>query len=96
MRATISACCIMETLLCCIDYNSSTAVGNVRASTLREVLSSEAVGRIVEGFRRMRVVHPIAKKCLGSSSFSSWLFRPAMDAMVLRLLGSTAVFSLLM
>lgn len=75
-----------DVVLCCIDYNGSTSVGNVRSSTLKEVLSSEAVGRVVKGFSRMKVVHPHCKKCLGSSSFSSWLLRPAMDVMVLRLL----------
>jgi len=34
----------------------------------------------------MKVVHPYCKKCLGSSSFASWLLRPAADLMVLKLL----------
>jgi len=69
-----------------MDYNGNTKVGNARKSTLKEVLSSDAVGRVVDGFRRMKVVHPYCKKCLGSSSFASWLLRPAADLMVLKLL----------
>lgn len=75
-----------DVVLCCIDYNGSTAIGNVRSSTLKEVLSSDAVGRIVEGFRRMKVVHPHCKKCLGSASFTSWLLRPVADVMALKIL----------
>lgn len=75
-----------DVVLCCIDYNGNTKVGNVRESTLKEVLSSDAVGRVVNGFRRMKVVHPYCKKCLGSSSFASWLLRPVVDLTVLRLL----------
>ena len=75
-----------DVVLCCIDYNGNTKVGNVRDSTLKEVLSSDAVGRVVNGFRRVKVVHPYCRKCLGRSSFASWLLRPAVDLMVLRLL----------
>lgn len=75
-----------DVVLCCLDYNGNTKMGNVRESTLKEVLSSEAVGRVVDSFRRMKVVHPYCKRCLGSSSFSSWLLRPVVDLTVLRLL----------
>lgn len=75
-----------DVVLCCIDYNGKTKMGNVRNKTIKEVLSSEAVGRVVNGFRRMKVVHPHCKKCLGSSSFASWLLKPAADLVVLRLL----------
>lgn len=73
-----------DVTLCCIDFDGKTAVGNLNGSTLRDVLSSDEVGRIMAGFRRLRLVHPYCRRCLGSGSFASWLVRPIADALVLK------------
>jgi MoaA/NifB/PqqE/SkfB family radical SAM enzyme len=75
-----------DVALCCLDYNGSTAVGNLHRSSLREVLSSDELGQIVEGFRKFRVLHPYCKRCLGSRSLASWLLKPIADVLVLKTL----------
>ncbi len=75
-----------DVVLCCMDFDGNTAVGNLSDSTLREVLSSERVGAIVEGFRKMRLVHPYCKKCLGSRSLGSWVLKPALSVLALKTL----------
>jgi len=75
-----------DVVLCCIDYDGNTKVGNVRESTIEEILSSKQVGDIVKGFRKMKLVHPYCRKCLGSRSFISWLFKPVVSAAGLKML----------
>ncbi len=75
-----------DVILCCIDYDGNTKVGNVSDSSLTEILSSERVGEIVRGFRKMQLVHPYCKRCLGSKSRISWLFKPLVSAVGLKLL----------
>jgi hypothetical protein len=75
-----------DVTLCCMDYDGKTAVGNLHERTLAEVLASPELGEIVDGFRRYRVVHPYCKKCLGSRSLASWLFKPVVSVAGLKLL----------
>lgn len=75
-----------DVTLCCIDFDGNTVVGNVRESSLKEVLSSEEVGRIVEGFKKLKLVHPYCKRCMGSRSFGSWLVKPVASVAGLKLL----------
>jgi len=75
-----------DVTLCCVDFDGRTAVGNLNNSSLKEVLSSDEVGKIVKGFRRLRLVHPYCRHCLGSRSFASWLFKPIISATVLKAL----------
>jgi len=75
-----------DVILCCVDYDGNTKVGNVSDSSLSEILSSERVGEIVRGFRKMRLVHPYCKKCLGSKSRISWLFKPLVSVAGIKLL----------
>ncbi len=72
-----------DVVLCCQDFNGKTAIGNLKESTLEEVLSTEQVRMVVEGFRRNRLVHPYCKQCLGSGSFASWLVKPIVSVLVL-------------
>ena len=75
-----------DVILCCIDYDGNTKVGNVSDSSLEEILSSEEVGRIVSGFKKMKLVHPYCKRCLGSKSRLSWLVKPIVSAAGLKVL----------
>ncbi len=65
-----------DVVLCCIDFDGNTSIGNVNNSSLREILSSPELGNILRGFRKFRVIHPYCKKCLGSKSFTTWMFKP--------------------
>lgn len=75
-----------DVALCCIDFNGRTAIGNLHNSSLKEILSSDELGRIIEGFRKYRVIHPYCKKCLGSKSVASWLLKPVVSIMALKIL----------
>ena len=75
-----------DVVLCCQDFDGQTAVGNLNDQTLREVLSSDYVGDIVRGFKRMQLVHPYCKRCLGSTSLGSWLLKPVVGTLVLKTL----------
>jgi MoaA/NifB/PqqE/SkfB family radical SAM enzyme len=75
-----------DVVLCCMDFDGHTAMGNLHDASLEEVLSSERVREIVDGFKRYRVVHPYCKRCLGSRTVSSWLFKPLASVLVLKVL----------
>ena len=75
-----------DVILCCIDYDGNTKIGNVGNASLTEILSSERVGEIVRGFKKMKLVHPYCKRCLGSKSRWSWLVKPVISAAGLKLL----------
>lgn len=62
--------------LCCIDFNGRTAMGNLKEESLAEILSSDRMGRVMDGFNRFQLVHPYCKHCLGSTGTISWLFKP--------------------
>jgi MoaA/NifB/PqqE/SkfB family radical SAM enzyme len=63
-------------VLCCIDFNGRTTVGNVDDTSLEEIFSSPGVGEIMDGFRKFRFVDPYCRKCQGSNSITGWLFKP--------------------
>jgi MoaA/NifB/PqqE/SkfB family radical SAM enzyme len=65
-----------DVILCCVDYDGRTAIGNVRDTTLEEILRSDSLGQIINGFKRFRLIHPHCKRCLGSRTLSSWLIKP--------------------
>jgi MoaA/NifB/PqqE/SkfB family radical SAM enzyme len=65
-----------DVTLCCIDYDGKTAIGNVHHTPLEEILSSDQLGSIIDGFKRFQLVHPYCKRCLGSRTFTSWLLKP--------------------
>lgn len=75
-----------DVTLCCIDFEGRTALGNLHKASLKEILSSDELGRIIDGFRRFRPVHPYCKHCLGSKSFPSWLFKPVASVIGLKVL----------
>lgn len=57
-----------EVTICCVDYDGRTSLGNLRDSSLLDMLSSPKARRIREGFRRMRIVEPYCRQCLGGST----------------------------
>lgn len=75
-----------DVVLCCVDYDGYTALGNLHDSSLKQVLSSDELGRIIDGFRKFKVVHPYCKRCLGSKTVSSWLFKPVASVAALKVL----------
>ncbi|OGP57480.1 MAG: radical SAM protein [Deltaproteobacteria bacterium RBG_13_49_15] len=75
-----------DVTLCCIDYEGKTAIGNLHNSSLEEILSSDLLGDIIKGFRKFRPIHPYCKKCLGSTGAASWVFKPVLSVLGLKLL----------
>lgn len=75
-----------DVILCCVDYDGRTVIGNLQDASLEEILSSPRLGRIMRGFRRFQLVHPHCRKCLGSTSFPSWLVKPIGSVLGLKLL----------
>ena len=75
-----------DVILCCVDYDGRTVIGNVNETGLEAILSSDHFGNIMKGFKRFRMVHPHCKKCQGSRTFSSWLTKPIGSVLGLKLL----------
>jgi len=75
-----------DVILCCIDYDGKTVIGNVQNETLETVLSSDRLGEIMKGFKRFLLVHPHCKRCLGSRTFTSWLVKPIASVVGLKVL----------
>jgi MoaA/NifB/PqqE/SkfB family radical SAM enzyme len=75
-----------DVVLCCRDFNGNTAIGNLHESSMEEVLSSDILGEILDGFKKYRVVHPYCKRCLGSPSVMSWMFKPAASVLAMKTL----------
>ena len=72
-----------DVVLCCVDFDGRTAIGNLHQASLKEVLSSEKLGEIIAGFKKFKVVHPYCKRCLGSKTMTDWIFKPLLNIMVL-------------
>lgn len=75
-----------DVVLCCVDFDGKTFVGNLNDSSLLEILASPELAKIMEGFRRGKLVHPHCRQCLGSGSFlGSWI-KPVASVVGLKLL----------
>jgi MoaA/NifB/PqqE/SkfB family radical SAM enzyme len=75
-----------DVVLCCVDFDGRTSMGNIKDTPLIEVLRSPELARIMEGFRTGFLVHPHCRKCLGSGSkLSAWV-KPALSVLGLKLL----------
>ncbi len=75
-----------DVVLCCVDFDGRTAVGNLKNSSLLEILRSPGLERIVKGFHRGILLDPHCRHCLGSSSrLGSWI-KPAASIIGLKLL----------
>lgn len=75
-----------DVVLCCMDFDGNTAIGNLHKSSLKEVLSSDKLGRIMAGFKRFQLIHPYCKRCLGSKTFFSWVLKPVASIIGLKIL----------
>lgn len=75
-----------DVVLCFMDFEGRTAIGNLHEAGLEDVLSSDRLKAILDGFRRMRPVHPHCKRCRGSAGLASWLLKPAASLIALKLL----------
>ena len=75
-----------DVVLCCMDFEGNTKVGNLHDSSLKAILSSDLLGKIIEGFTRYRLEHPYCKRCLGSKSFAGWLVKPVASVAGLKVL----------
>lgn len=74
-----------DVVLCCVDFDGRTAVGNLREGSLADILAGPEVEKIVRGFRKGRLVHPYCRKCLGSSTrLGSWV-KPAASILGLKI-----------
>jgi len=52
-----------DLVLCCLDFNGHTAVGNLTDSPLAEVLNSPRLRGVIEGFRQRKIVDPYCRRC---------------------------------
>lgn len=75
-----------DVTLCCVDYEGRAAVGNLKKSSLGEILAGPGLKRIVQSFKKGRIVHPYCKECLGSSSRVGALLKPVMTIVGLKAL----------
>ena len=75
-----------DVTLCCMDFDGRTRIGNLHGKSLEEVLSSDRLKTIIDGFKRYRLVHPYCKRCMGSRSLASWLIKPVASVVGLKLL----------
>jgi MoaA/NifB/PqqE/SkfB family radical SAM enzyme len=86
MRDHFAVLCNGDVVLCCIDYDGKTVVGNLYEASLKEILSSEKVKKIVKGFERFLLVHPHCRQCLGSAGALSWAIKPILSVLGLKVL----------
>lgn len=75
-----------DVTLCCVDFDGHTKIGNLKESSLKEILSSDELGKIIKGFKRFKVVHPYCKRCLGSKTRTSWVLKPIISVLALKTL----------
>ncbi|MFZ5998572.1 MAG: hypothetical protein ACOYW7_13970 [Nitrospirota bacterium] len=66
--------------------DGNTKIGNLYESSLKEILSTGELGRIVGGFKKFQLVHPYCKRCMGSRSRASWLIKPVASVVGLKVL----------
>jgi MoaA/NifB/PqqE/SkfB family radical SAM enzyme len=75
-----------DVVLCCVDFDGKTALGNLKNNSLAEILRSPELRKIAEGFRSGKLIHPHCRKCLGSGSLiGSWV-KPVASVLGLKLL----------
>ena len=53
---------------CCTDYEGMIPLGNVNENSLTEVLNAPLANYLREGFRKLKVEHPLCQRCLGADT----------------------------
>jgi len=79
-------------VICCVDFDGRTNMGNLNTSSLEEIWLSPRLDRIRQGFRRCQLVHPYCRKCRGGPTFKSWLMRQ-MGSVAIYRLGGNYIYS---
>jgi MoaA/NifB/PqqE/SkfB family radical SAM enzyme len=75
-----------DVVLCCIDFDGRTSLGNLKESSLLEILQSPRLKQIMEGFQRGALLEPHCRRCLGSGSrLGAWI-KPVMSVIGLKVL----------
>jgi len=75
-----------DVVLCCVDFDGKTSLGNLRDTPLLEILRSERLEKIMNGFKRGKLEDPHCRRCLGTHSvLGSWI-KPAASILGLKLL----------
>lgn len=75
-----------DLVLCCMDYDGQTRIGNIGDSSIKEILSSARLKEIMDGFGRYRLVHPYCRRCQGSRSSLGSLLKPVASVLGLKVL----------
>jgi MoaA/NifB/PqqE/SkfB family radical SAM enzyme len=75
-----------DVVLCCVDFDGKTALGNLKDTPLIDILRGPELEGIMQGFRRAKLVHPHCRRCLGSSSRLSAWFKPPLSVLGLKVL----------
>jgi hypothetical protein len=55
-----------DVVLCCLDFNGHTALGNVSDVMLKDIMNSDKACYVLSEFNRGRLVLPHCRKCIGS------------------------------
>lgn len=75
-----------DVVLCCVDFDGKTALGNLKDSSLLNILRSPELEQIMAGFSRGNLAHPHCRRCLGSNSvLGSWI-KPVASVLGLKVL----------
>ncbi len=75
-----------DVVLCCIDYEGKTSLGNVNERSLADIFNSRETELIVKGLQKGKLLHEHCRSCLGSSNnLSSWT-KPALSYLGLKVL----------
>jgi MoaA/NifB/PqqE/SkfB family radical SAM enzyme len=75
-----------EVVLCCIDFDGRTSMGNLKESSLLDILRSDRLRSIVQGLHRGELLHPYCRRCLGSGSRVGAWIKPVMSVVGLKIL----------
>jgi hypothetical protein len=75
-----------DLVLCCMDFDGQTSIGNLGQLSLVQILNSPDLERIVKGFKRGRLVHPYCRRCLGSHSRLGAFVKPTASILGLKVL----------
>lgn len=53
-----------EVVICCVDYDGFTSLGNLKSDSFVSLLNSKKAQDISKGFNGCKVVHPYCQKCI--------------------------------
>jgi MoaA/NifB/PqqE/SkfB family radical SAM enzyme len=64
-----------DLVLCCVDFDGKTTLGNVKDSSMVEILNSKFAEKIRKNFGRGILSHPYCRLCRGGTTLKTWLIR---------------------